>query len=458
MRDSLKGETRVDGLQTIFEYILDLGAEVFVPALMIIIGLIVGMKVQNAFKAGIILGVAFIGMNLVIGFMLEAMTPAAQALAELTGINLTAVDGGWTTAATITWAWPYAFLMFPIQLAINGVMLLFNWTKTLNVDLWNVWGKIFTAVLIVGITGNMYLAFIGASIIVVIELLLSDLNQLQIEKVTGIPGVTVTHGMNIFAVTLMPIDWLLRRIKVLNKRMDAEALRDKIGVFAENSVMGAIIGLGLGFASGYSVAEALILAMQAAAALTLFPMVAKLFMEALSPLSEAINEFMKKKFKNREMFIGLDWPILAGSNEVWVTIILTVPFTLLFSLILPGNEVLPFAGILNIGLAVPALIVTGGNLLRMLILSILATPVFLYVATYFTGIITDLAQSTGAVKIEAGQRLTWSTIEYPVMRYILTEIGSFTVIGIVTVVIWVLLFFFYRQQMRIRNEELSVSE
>lgn len=448
----------MDILQSVVNYILDLGAEVFVPALMIIIGLIVGMKVRNAFNAGIILGVAFIGMNLVIGFMLEAMTPAAQALAELTGINLTAVDGGWTTAATITWAWPYAFLMFPIQLAINGIMLLFNWTKTLNVDLWNVWGKIFTAVLIMGITGNMYIAFVGASVVVVIELLLADLNQLQIEKVTGIPGVTVTHGMNILAVSLMPLDWVLRRIKVFNKKMDASALREKIGVFAENNVMGAIIGLLLGFAAGYSVADALILSMQAAAALTLFPMIAKLFMEALSPLSEAINEFMKKRFKGREMFIGLDWPILAGSNEVWVTIILTIPFTLLLSFILPGNEVLPFAGILNIGLAVPALIVTGGNLLRMLILSILGTPVFLYAATYFTDIITNLAESTNAVKIEEGQRLTWSTIEYPVIRYILTELGSLTILRISLAVIWVLLFIFYRQQMTKRNKELSITE
>ncbi|MUK87466.1 PTS galactitol transporter subunit IIC [Ornithinibacillus sp. L9] len=442
-------------IESIFDYILGLGAEVFVPGLMIAIGLIVGMKFREAFNAGIILGVAFIGMNLVIGFMLDALTPAAQDLAEMTGIDLTAVDGGWTTAATLSWAWPYAFLMFPIQLIINGIMLFFNWTKTLNVDLWNVWGKIFTAVAITGVTGNLYIALVGASVIVVVELLLSDLNQPSIEKVTGIPGVTVSHGMNILTVTLMPIDWVLRRFKFFNKKMDANALREKIGVFAENNVMGFIIGILLGFAAGYSIADALILAMQAAAALTLFPMIAKLFMEALSPLSEAINEFMKKRFKGREMYIGLDWPILAGSSEVWVAIILTVPFTLLLAFILPGNAVLPFAGILNIGLAVPALIVTSGNLLRMMVLSISATPVFLYVSTYFTDIITDLARTTNAVALEEGQRLTWSTVEYPVFRFILTELGSFTLIGIGMVVAWILLFLFYRQQMTKRNEEFK---
>ena len=158
------------------------------------------------------------------------------------------------------------------------------------------------------------------------------------------------------------------------------------------------------------------------------------------------------------MFIGLDWPILAGSSEVWVAIILTVPFTLIFAFILPGNAVLPFAGILNIGLAVSALIVTGGNLLRMIVLSVITTPIYLYVATYFTDIITNLALTTSAVQLEEGQRLTWSTVEYPVVRFILTELGTFSLIGIVLAVIWVLMFLFYRQQMLQRNKELKATE
>lgn len=448
----------MDLIQTIFDYILGLGAAVFVPAIMIIIGLIVRMKVKDAVSAGITLGVAFLGMNLVIGFMLDALTPAAQALADRTGIQLTAIDGGWTTAASLSWAWPYAFLMFPIQLGINGVLLLFNKTKTLNVDLWNIWGKIFTAVLIVGVTGNIYIALAGASIIIVLELLFADLNQAQIEDITHIPGVTVTHNFMLIGTLLMPIDWVLRRFEIFNRDMDANALREKLGIFAENHVMGFIIGFFLGLAGGYSISEMLMLAMQAAAALTLFPMVARLFMQALSPLSDGINEFMKKRFSNRELFVGLDWPILAGSSEAWVTMTLLVPITLFFAFILPGNAVLPFAGILNIGLAVPALIITGGNLLRMMVLSTLATPLFLYGATYFASIITDLAHSTGAVAIESGQILTWSTIEYPGLRFILTELGQFSIIGIVMAIVWFVLFLFYRQQMLERTEQLKSKE
>ena len=64
--------------------------------------------------------------------------------------------------------------------------------------------------------------------------------------------------------------------------------------------MGAIIGFLLGLASGYGVAGALQLAVQAATALTLFPMVSKLFSQALSPISEAISDFMKKNSKAKK--------------------------------------------------------------------------------------------------------------------------------------------------------------
>ncbi|WP_316486275.1 transposase, partial [Enterococcus faecium] len=42
----------------------------------------------------------------------------------------------------------YAFIFFAVTIGVNFVLLLFNWTKTLNVDMWNVWGKALTAYLV----------------------------------------------------------------------------------------------------------------------------------------------------------------------------------------------------------------------------------------------------------------------------------------------------------------------
>ena len=122
-------------LQDVINWLLSLGAAIFVPIIIIIAGLIVGMKIKDAVSAGITLGVAFTGMSMLISFMSEAIGPAAEAMLKSTGINLPIVDGGWTTLSAIAWSWPYAFLMFPLMIGINIIMLIINKTKTFNADL-----------------------------------------------------------------------------------------------------------------------------------------------------------------------------------------------------------------------------------------------------------------------------------------------------------------------------------
>ncbi|WP_054950537.1 PTS galactitol transporter subunit IIC [Numidum massiliense] len=442
-------------LESVVNFILGMGAPVFVPLIMIIVGLIAGMKFRDAFSAGLTLGLAFVGMNVVVGFMMDAVGPAAQKLVENTGVQLTAIDGGWPPMSTLAWAWPYAFFMFPIQIVLNLIMLAFKQTDTLNVDLWNVWGKIFTAVLVIGVSGNVTLAFLVASIQVILELKLADVNQKQIEQLTQIPGVTCTHGMMMFSAVLHPLNRMLDFIPGMNKKVDADYLKDKIGIFAENHVMGFIIGILIAVAARYSFSDTLTLGVQAAAALTLFPMVAKLFMQALAPLSDAVSEFMKKRFEGREFYIGLDWPFMAGRNEVWVSAIIVVPVILLLAIVLPGNNMLPFAGIINLSVVVPALVVTGGNLLRMIILSLLTTPVFLYASTFFAPTITDLAKTTGVVDVPKGQMLSWFSVESPVFRYSFAHASNFEAIGAILAIAWVAMFVWYYRWMKKRSEQIA---
>ena len=427
--------------QDIINYILGLGSAIFVPLIILILGLVAGMKFKKAFMSAITLGIAFTGMSMVIGFMSNAVSPASEALAKNTGINLPALDLGWTGAASITWSWSYAFVFFAVVLGVNFVMLLLNWTKTLNVDIWNVWGKALTAYLVYFISGSLLAGFATAIAQVILELKMGDMFQRHIEDLTGIPLVTVTHLMNISAVLLLPINVIMDKIPFFNKRADTKALKKKIGVFSENSVMGFIIGLGLGLAAAYGVSGSLNLAIQIATAMALFPMISKMFMQSLSPLADAMSEMMKKRFKDREVYIGLDWPVLAGRSEIWVTAILLVPVFIGYAIILPGNAVLPLAGIINYSIAVGGLLLTGGNLVRMLIMGVISMPIYLYAATYLTPILTGLADKTGAVEgIKKGQQITWSSIEGPEFRILFAEAFKGNILGIVGTIIFVAMF------------------
>ena len=427
--------------QDIINYILGLGSAIFVPLIILILGLVAGMKFKKAFMSAITLGIAFTGMSMVIGFMSNAVSPASEALAKNTGINLPALDLGWTGAASITWSWSYAFVFFAVVLGVNFVMLLLNWTKTLNVDMWNVWGKALTAYLVYFISGSLLAGFATAIAQVILELKMGDMFQRHIEDLTGIPLVTVTHLMNISAVLLLPINVIMDKIPFFNKRADTKALKKKIGVFSENSVMGFIIGLGLGLAAAYGVSGSLNLAIQIATAMALFPMISKMFMQSLSPLADAMSEMMKKRFKDREVYIGLDWPVLAGRSEIWVTAILLVQVFIGYAIILPGNAVLPLAGIINYSIAVGGLLLTGGNLVRMLIMGVISMPIYLYAATYLTPILTGLADKTGAVEgIKKGQQITWSSIEGPEFRILFAEAFKGNILGIVGTIIFVAMF------------------
>jgi len=443
-------------LQSVIQYILDLGAAVFVPFLMLIVGLAMKMKFRDAFTSALTLGIAFTGMGILVNYIMTSMGAAANDLTTHTGLSLPAVDIGWPGAAAISWAWPYAFLVFPLQLAINFVMLITKQTKTLNVDLWNVWNKIFTAVIVTYFTNNIVFGFIAASIIIVLELKLGDAFAPEVERLTGVPGITVPHFITLIAVILHPIDELLKKIPFLNKEFDADTLKEKIGVFGENSVMGAIIGLALGLASGNGLKYALSLAVQAATALTLFPMVSKLFSQALSPISEAVSDFMREKFEDREVYIGLDWPVLGGRNELWVAVIFTIPFLLVGAVTLPGNIVLPFAGIINLSFVVGALLLTNGNVLRMIIHGLISTPLFLYGATYFTPYMTRLAEETNTLQ-QTGQ-ISWATFEGPDIRYILANGFNGNIVAILLGVVWLGLYVWLLQSRKKYNEKLEAGE
>lgn len=449
-------------MKAVLDYILGLGAAVFLPCIMIILGLCMKMKPKKAIVAGLTLGIAFTGMSLVLDFMFAAISPAANAFVENTGIHLNAIDVGWAPMSAIAWAWPYALTVFPIQIGLNLVMLIFGWTDTLNCDLWNVWGKILTATIVTAVCGSVQLGLLAAALQVIIELINADLVAPQINKLTNIPGVTCSHMMNLQCVIMAPMNRVLDFIPGINNiQLDAKTLKKKIGVFGENSVMGFIVGALIAAFGRYDLKGILTTAIQVSTALVLFPMVAKLFMQALAPIADSIGEFMKKKFKDRELHIGLDWPFMAGLSEVWVAAILLVPVELLLAVVLSKmgvNNVLPLGAIVNIGMVVPALIITGGNLARMLILSTAVTPIYLIVATKFSSMFTALAAQVGTIEVPAGQMLSWFGIEAPTFRWALaqaTDVINGNFMGLLFFGAWLACFFYYVNYMNKRNKSFE---
>jgi len=446
----------MDAVQ-IIRNLLDYGPAVFLPLIMFIIALFVRIKPGKALSSALTLGVAFTGMSLVIGFMTSTIAPAGQAMVKNTGLTLTAIDIGWTPVAAIAWAWPYAALMFPLQIAINIAMFYFGYTQILNIDMWNVWHKAFIGAAIMILTGSPVVALVMCSIWVVLELKSGDLIKNQVRALTGIPGVTVTHPNMLEIVWMAPLNRLLESIPFIAKlKTSPQELRNKLGFLAENHVLGFLLGILIGIAAGYNVKDTLILAVKAAACLTLFPMVAQLFMQALAPISDAASVYMRQRFPGRDFIIGLDWPILAGNPTLWTACILNIPIILLCAIFIPGNTTLPFGSILITSLAMSATVLTQGDLIRTWLIMALATPPTFLMASWFAPIITKMAVDTAAFSLPKGAtEVTWLAHNAQYLRYSMLEVAEVFIgkmwPGILIVPVFLAAYCFYLKEMKRRE-------
>ena len=400
----------MEAIQSIFDFLTGLGSPVMLPIIIFILGLILGQKVGRAFISSITVGVGFIGLGLVITLLFDALGPATSALVEATGIQLTALDVGWGVAAAIAFGTAVGSLVFIVALGVNLVMLVFNWTKTLNVDLWNYWHYAFTGSLVYLVSGgNLVLGLIAAAIHAIVALLIADWTAKDVQDFFKIPGVSIPQG---WAITSVPIikglNWIMDKIPGLKDiYWDIEGMQKRIGIFGQPIIMGATLGLLFGLIAYGFDTRVLTLAVQMAAVMLLIPRIIAIFMEGLTPLSEAARAFMQKRFAGRDFYIGLDSAILIGHPITIAAGILLIPITLFLAAILPGNTTLPAADLAATAFfiaMVPPL--TNGNFFRSLLYGTIIMIMVLYIASAFAPLLTQIAADIGFAIPEGAVEIT----------------------------------------------------
>ena len=300
--------------------------------------------------------------------------------------------------------------MIPLAFGVNLVMLLLRWTKTLNVDMWNFWHYAFTGSLVYLVTGeNLLLGLIAAAIHAVVALLIADWTAKDVQEFFRLPSISIPQGWAITSVPIIKLlNWIVDKIPgVRSIYWDSESIQKRLGVFGQPIIMGAILGLLFGLiAYGFDL-RVLTLAVQMAAVMLLIPRIIAIFMEGLTPLSEAARAFMQKRFAGREFYIGLDSAILIGHPITIAAGIILIPLTLLLAAILPGNSVLPAADLAATAFfvaMVPPL--TRGNLFRSILYGAIIMTMVLYIAGSFAPQLTTIAGDIGYAIPEGATQIT----------------------------------------------------
>lgn len=418
-------------LREISEFLTGLGPAVFLPIVLTIIGLIFGLKIQKAIISGLTFGVAFVGLNLVVEYFIGELTDPVEQIASRLGVDNNILDVGWGVGAAIAYGTNIGTIIIPISFATNFILLLFNWTKTLNIDIWNFWNYAFTGSVVYIASGNIFIGIIAVIIHTVITLLFADTTAKRVEKEHEIPGISISHP---FAVTTIPIIYIVNAIlnripyiKNINWQIKDSSKGSKWFILSNPLILGVLLGIFLGLLAGYynDIGALLNLGITVGAVMVLIPKVVSIFMEALSPIAEAAQSFMQKYFKNREIFIGMDSALLLGHPSTIAAAVILIPIVLIISVILPFNRVLPLADLASIAYFVALVpMFTNGNLFRSIICGIVIMSVVLLILTGFGGTITQMANNVGYDVPGGGTDIT-ALSSGNWISYILFKIGEF---------------------------------
>lgn len=384
-----------------FGYISALGVSVMMPIILTLLGTLLGAGFGKSLRAGLTVGVGFIGLNLVINNLLgTTLAPAVQTMVNNYGLSLSIVDVGWPAAAAIAMGSTIGAIIIPLGLLVNVVMLLTNTTQTVDVDIWNYWHFAFTGSLVAIATNNMMVGIVAAVVNMIIVFVLGDITAPLIEESLGMPGVSMPHGFTVaYAPIAMAINWVIDKIPGLNKiDLNLEKIQEQFGVLGEPVFIGTVIGIIIGFfAYGFDLTVVLPLGVSLGAVLVLIPKMAALLMEGLIPISDAASEFIQKHFKSRgKMYIGLDSAVGCGHPTTLAISLILVPCMIILAFIIPGNQVLPFT---DLAVAPYMLVlitpVVKNNGFRGVLVGIIVLAAGLLVATNLAPAITAAAAQVG---------------------------------------------------------------
>lgn len=381
------------------QYVIDMGASVMLPIVIALISALIGVKIGKAIRSGLMVGVGFVGLGLIVDLMNAELGPAASAMSERFGLSLSVVDIGWPGASPMTWASNIATVAIPVAIGVNLLMLFTKMTKTVNIDIWNIWHMTFTGAIAYAVTGNFWIGILGVVVHAAICYKLGDLWAPLIADYFELDGLTSPHGTSAYMAPIAcVVDAVIEKIPGLNKiDVTADTLQEKIGIFGEPIVIGGILGAGIGFLAGYDVQTALPLGIKMSAVMVLMPKIVKCIMEGLMPLSERAKELLTNKFGNGEFYIGLDPAILLGDSQVVTAGLLFIPITLLIAVIVPGNRILPFGDLATISFFIAiAVAVHKGNLFRTLFSGSAILYMTIWIANETVPWMTALAQTTGS--------------------------------------------------------------
>lgn len=397
-------------LNDLIAYFLSFQTYVLLPIIIFILALVFKIKIKTAIKSSLELGIGFIGIFMTFDYFVEIISPVVSDIIVRLGLNMPVLDVGWPPLSAITWSFNLAPLLLVLFLLINTIMLIFNMTKTVNIDIWNYWHVIFLSSMVFYVTNSLLITFVISVISFILTLKLAEWTAPQINKSLGMEGICVPHlsGAIYYPLSLMG-NKIIDRIPYLNKiDADSKTIQYRLGLFGQPMIIGFLLGLGLGIGAGYRVKEVLEVAIRFSAVIFILPRMGGILGQSLIPIADGMKVFIQERLPNTgQRYIGVDVAIMYGLPENIVTTLLLIPTSIILAVILPGVNFIPLGDLTSLLVPVAFIsLATGGNIIRSYLISLPIVVGNLYMASWIAPLLTDMASS---IDYEVANGLTFTS-------------------------------------------------
>ena len=393
-------------MEIITQFINDLGNFIFIPIIFLVFMLMLKRTISEAIQSAMKVGIGFIALSMVIGFMLEKMEPAITGLAAKTGSSLSAIDVGGAATAVMGFGSSMGAIAIPLCVGINILMLVLKLTDCVNVDVFNLHQNASMGAIVYAYSGNFLYGVLTMGLLHVWALIAADLGAKNNEEFFGLPqGVSISHPVaNTYLMFAYPFEWLFSRIPGLKDvNVTAETIQKRFGVLGDPTVVGFILGTLLGL-FGYewkdpyhTIISSVQLGMFLAAVMLLLPKMTSIMMEGLVPLSNAARKQLVKRFPDREITVGMDTALIVGNPSVIAPALLLIPIMVILAVILPGNKVMPLGDLSQFVFFIACMVpVFKGNIIKTWISSVILFGGELYIASWMTPATNEVFQKFGA--------------------------------------------------------------
>lgn len=385
-----------------FDLFIRMGWLIMTPLLLTLCGRALGLALGEAARSGIRTTGAIFGLNLMVNSLGSSLVSVVADITVNHQLALEITDAGWAASSAIAYASVISSWIIPLFILVNWVMLLSRCTRTLNLDLWNLWHVAFLGAMVERLTDSLAYGMVTAAAVSVVLLVFSDRCGWRMARYCQIPGVSVANG---FATAAVPFglmaEHLLNRIPG-RPRLVLDRSTEPKAALASPVAWSFAMGILLGVLAGREVFAILQLAMTFGALAFLAPYLGQALSAALTPIGERVVVFSKEKLGIKgNLYLALTTTTALGSGTVVVVTLMVAPIITFLAGSIPGNRFLVQGDIAMLPYIIAIIvIVCRGDLVRSLLAGVLASATMLWCASYLAELFTLGAVSANAELFE----------------------------------------------------------